>query len=369
MSTAACDPCLRRSWLLGRLAGRIAGLLSERTRRPRHEAGLLALGDRELVAAVDPARTEDHLTALASFDVSGLLAECARAGLRPVCRHSGDYPAELAAVPDAPAALFCAGNGDLGALTREPVVAVVGTRQASAYGLEVATALGRDLGVAGVTVASGLALGIDAAAHRGCVDGGGAPLAVLAGGADVPYPRTNLALYRRVRERGLVVSEMPPGQPPLPWAFPARNRIMAGLAQMTVVVEAADPSGSLITARFATHLGRTVGAVPGPVTARRSQGSNQLLFDGAVVVRGVQEVLDELYGVGVRPAARAAPARLDAVEARLLDAVEAGVGLAGLSETAGLPAREVRGAMARLEVAGLVRRSGLGGYMRTARPR
>jgi DNA processing protein len=145
---------------------------------------------------------------------------------------------------------------------------------------------------------------------------------------------------------------------------------MAGLAQMTVVVEAADPSGSLITARFAAHLGRTVGAVPGAVTARRAQGSNQLLFDGAVLVRDVQEILDELYGVGIRPAGRSgAEPRLDAVEARLLDAVEAGVDLSGLAEVAGLPAREVRGAMARLEVAGLVRRAGFGGYTRTARPR
>ena len=113
----------------------------------------------------------------------------------------GDYPAELAVLGDAPAALFCSGSGDLGVLTREPVVAVVGTRQPSAYGLEVATQLGRDLGVAGITVASGLALGIDAAAHRGCVDAGGRALAVLAGGADVPYPRTNLGLYRRIRAR------------------------------------------------------------------------------------------------------------------------------------------------------------------------
>jgi DNA processing protein len=368
--TAACDDCLRRSHLLGDLAVSIQGVLSERTRVPVGDSGLLGLSDERLVAAVAPGRADELLEALAGFDPDSLRRLAERRELRPVCRHSGEYPAELLTLADHPAVLFCGGEGSLAALTSEPVVAVVGTRRPSPYGLEVATRLGRDLAVAGITVASGLALGIDAAAHRGCVDAGGRPLAVLAGGADVPYPRRHTPLYRRVRERGLVVSELPPGQPPRRWGFPARNRIMAGLAQMTVVVEAAEPSGSLITARFALYLGRAVGAVPGSVTARRAEGSNHLLSDGATVVRGVQDVLDELYGVGVRAAPRERAAeRLAGVDHALLDAVEAGIDPPGLSAAAGLPAREVRAALSRLEVAGLVRRAGVGGYMRTARPR
>ncbi len=366
-----CDRCLRRAGLLGLLAGRVQGLLGERTRSPHAMRGaLLALPEEDLIAAVAPNGQVEVLEELDRLEPDALRRRCERLEITPICRHDGPYPADLVALADSPAVLFCRGAGDIGRLTVEPVVAIVGTRNASPYGLDVAARLGRDLAVAGVPVASGLALGIDAAAHRGCVDAGGAAIAVLAGGADVPYPRRHRRLYDRIRERGVIVSELPPGEEPRKWAFPARNRIMAGLAQMTVVVEAAEPSGSLITARFAMHLGRTVGAVPGSVTARRAEGSNGLLSDGAVVVRGVQDVLDELYGVGVRRAPHdCACEGLDRVDLALLDAVEAGVDLAGLSEAAGLPAREVRGALTRLELAGLVRRGGLGEYVRTARPR
>ena len=172
--------------------------------------------------------------------------------------------------------LFAAGRAEaFDVLREEPAVAVVGTRQASPYGTEVAYAIGRGLGASGVPVVSGLALGIDGTAHRGCLDGGGVPIAVVACGPDVVYPRRHRGLHQRVCEEGLVLSELPPGTEPFRWSFPARNRIMAGLARLTLVVEAADPSGSLITADFAKDLGRCVAAVPGRVTSRVAAGHEQ----------------------------------------------------------------------------------------------
>src|SRR3954471_2453195 len=159
--------------------------------------------------------------------------------------------------------------------------------------------MGRGLGVAGVTVISGLALGIDAASHRGALAGGGAALAVLACGPDLAYPRRHLRLYEEIVDRGVVVSELEPGTQPFQWSFPARNRIMAALAELVVVVEAREASGSLITSPFATQLGRDVAVLPGQVTARVAAGSNGLLREGATLVRNAEDVLDELFGVGV----------------------------------------------------------------------
>lgn len=371
--TAACEPCLRRSWLLGRLAGPIAARI-EGWRRTRagaqpagHETALLELADEELIQAVAPVRGAELAEELAAVDPAALGERARLAGLRAVCRHAEVYPAPLAATDDAPAVLFCAGKDDLGDLLAMPSVAIVGTRAPSPYGLEIATRLGRDLGAAGVTVVSGLALGIDAAAHRGCLDGGGRPLAVLACGADVPYPRRHARLYGEVTAAGLAVAELPPGEPPRRWTFPARNRIMAGIAAMTVVVEAADPSGSLITARVAARIGRSVGAVPGRVNSRVAAGSNGLLHDGARMVRGAQDVLDELFGVGTRELPRAGP-ELRGGDLSLLDGIEAGLDLSAACERAGVGAGAARAGLARLELGGWVRRTPLGGYVRTGRP-
>jgi DNA processing protein len=185
---------------------------------------------------------------------------------------------------------------------------------------------------------------------------------------DIAYPRQNLNLYRRLRAEGAVLSEMPPGQRPFRWSFPARNRIMAGLAQMTLLVEAADPSGSLITAEFARDLGRAVAAVPGRVTSRVSAGTNGLLRDGAILVTGPQDVLDELFGVGMRQAP-VAEARRPPLEPRLekvLAGVEEGRSVGEIATSAGLTAAEARSALARLEAQGLIVRSGLGSYERAA---
>ena len=365
--SSACDACLRRAHLVARLAPRIAGRLGDPNSRTR---SILALGDGDLAQALAAGSPAD---VLAGFELAHARRAMAAAGLAGVCRHDERFPPALSELDDAPAMVFCAGDpARLAPLAGGPSVAVVGSRRPSPYGLEVAFTLGRGLAAAGVTVVSGLALGIDAAAHRGCLEGAGFPVAVLAGGSDVPYPRSNRRVYEQVRSKGLILSEMPPGQRAFRWSFPARNRLMAGLAGMTVVVEAAASSGSIITADFAGDLGRLVGAVPGRVTARMAAGSNGLLRAGAAVIRGPEDVLDDLLGAGAGVAAREEAesrrrAELTPELRRVLDAVEAGEGIGAVAGSAGISAREARAALARLEAGGLVRRGPLGTYERAAR--
>ncbi len=369
-TATACDSCLRRGYLVGRLAGHIAGVLDSPHRRV---TGLLALPDEKLIEAVAGAHAGEAQGFLEQFDPGQARAAVERSGCVAVCRHDSSFPAQLEDLADAPKALFVKGEGQLAWLSGEdPSVALVGARRASPYGLEVTRELGRGLAAAGVTVVSGLALGIDAQAHRGCLEGNGTPVAVLACGPDIPYPRTNRRLYERICERGLVIAELPPGQRAFRWSFPARNRIMAGLARMTVLVEAAEPSGSLITSDFAIQLGRTVGAVPGQVTSSRAAGSNGLLKDGATFVTSAEDVLEELFGSD-RPEPRSGaihgPAELaaacDPVQRLVLEAVEAGLGVDGACAHAGLPVHEVRAELSRLEASGHVSRDALGIYRRT----
>jgi DNA processing protein len=357
----ACESCLRRSFLVAHLAPRIAGLLD----RPRRRAsGLLRLPEHELVLAAAGPHAADAWAFLDAFSGAAARDRVVSAEASALCLHADGYPSGLTALDDPPAVLYAVGSGRLASLEEEAGVAIVGSRRASPYGLELAYSLGRGLGAAGLPIVSGLALGIDAAAHRGCLDGRGAPLAVLASGPDLTYPRRHRRLHERVAEAGLVLSEMPPGTRPFRWAFPARNRLMAGLTRMTVVVEAAERSGSLITADFAQDLGRAVGAVPGRVTSRTAAGSNGLLRDGARVVVGAQDVLDELFGVGARRASEPEPAPLEPGLRRVLDAVEGGGGAQSIASVCGLSAREVRVALARLEADGHVRPDALGGYER-----
>ena len=242
-------------------------------------------------------------------------------------------------------------------------MAVVGARRASAYGLRIARDLGRGLSAAGVTVVSGLALGVDSAAHSGALEAGGRTIAVLGGGADVPYPRTKRALHARLLREGLVVSELPPGASVRRWSFPARNRIIAALACVTVVVEAAERSGALITARVARELGRDVAAVPGEATARLAAGTNALIRDGAHLVTSAQDVLDLACGVGVRsPPALPDP---ESLEPRLRDvyaAVQAGRDSPGALAATREEARAVLVALTELELRGFLRRGRGGRY-------
>jgi DNA processing protein len=362
-----CDACLQRAFLIAHLAPRIAGLLGSGDRRAR---GLLALAEDDLISAAAGRQAERALSFLERLDVQLERERLAEGGFLVTCVHSPRYPPLLHDLADPPAVLFGLGRPDgLALIAEEPVVALVGTRRASPYGTEVAYALGRGLGASGVPVVSGLALGIDGTAHRGCLDGGGVPIAVVASGPDVVYPRRHRSLHERVQEAGLVLSELPPGSEPYRWSFPARNRIMAGLARMTLVVEAADPSGSLITAEFAKDLGRCVAAVPGRITSTVARGTNNLLKDGATPISGTEDVLDELFGVGMRsePAAREEhPARVAPELQAVLDAAEGHDSIQAIALATRLPVAEVRAALGRLEVEGHLVRRDLGGWERSA---
>jgi DNA processing protein len=337
--------------------------------------------------------------------------------LTAVCRCAPAYPARLRELADPPAVLHVA--GDPRALEPDESVAIVGARRGTDYGLEVARSLGRGLSAAGVPVVSGMAMGVDSAAHVGALErvpavaapsatlgarlehapdvgtssatlgarpehapdvgtssatGGvppqraghtAPPIAVLAGGADVPYPPSRRRLYERIVAHGCVVSELPPGFNAYRWSFVARNRIIAGLATLTVVVEAAERSGSLTTADFAAQLGRPVGAVPGPVTSRFSAGTNGLLAAGAGMVRDTRDVLDQLLGPSEEHRRSIPPAvPIEPRLRRLLDAIERGHG--SLAELAVDPAEthQILQDLTDLELRGLVRREFGGRYVR-----
>ena len=237
-----------------------------------------------------------------SFDVAGYLAGLAAAGVRWLARSDSAFPPLLRAVHDPPAGLFVRGAAEVDLLGRA-AVAIVGARSCSPYGAQVARMLGRELAAAGLVVVSGLARGIDGEAHRGALDAGGVTVAVLGCGIDRDYPASHAELAARIRATGLAVSEYAPGVEPAPWRFPARNRIIAGLCAATVVVEARERSGALITADLALEEGREVFAVPGEITSALSRGTNDLLRLGATPLTGSGDVL-ELFGLS--PAAATA---------------------------------------------------------------
>jgi DNA processing protein len=274
-----------------------------------------------------------------------------------VCRCAEAYPSRLLDLPNPPAALYVLGGLErLKGLLADDAVAIVGARAASPYGTAVARSLASALGRAGVTVVSGMAHGVDSAAHAGALDAQAPTVAVLPGSAHRAYPQSRQALHRRIVATGAAVSELPPGTAVRRWMFPARNRIIAALAAMTIVVEAGERSGSLVTAGFARSLGRPLGAVPGQVTNPRSAGPNTLLAEGATVVRDAQDVLDELFGAGARRALADARPQL-AEELSLLRAeLAAGHDTATALLRAGLEPERGLAALASLELAGYVRR-------------
>lgn len=364
MST--CDLCLRRSALLGLLAPFIENELKGSRRLP----ALLSLDDDALIAGVCGKKRVAVDAALSSFDAAVARRKAERSGLDSVCRHEGDFPPGLLEADDAPAMLYFRGDrGHLKRLRSDPMVAIVGSRRASGYGREVAGALAGELSACGLIVVSGMAFGVDSAAHEGALDGGGLTVAVLGSGADNPYPRSKTSLHSRIASDGLVLSEMPPGSSPFRWCFPARNRIMAALATMTVVAEGTDRSGSLITARFAADLGREVGAVPGQVTSPLASGPNALLADGACVVRSAVDVLDAIYGPGSAEAhsrLEMAEPELTESQRELLAAVEQGKGSADTIVSHPAEVQQVLAGLTELELMGLIRRTGDGSYIRCA---
>ncbi|MBS1842937.1 MAG: DNA-protecting protein DprA [Actinobacteria bacterium] len=360
----ACVECLRRSWLLALL-----GSFLERTatgKVGRRSPELLRLSDEDLVEAVAPEPGKKMLEDLAALEEGWFAERLEEAGCWSICRHDDRFPPGLRDAADGPRVLL--GLGDFGlleAIEPQAAVTIVGSRRATSYGREVARDLARELSDAGLVVVSGLAFGIDACAHRGALDAKGRTIAVLGCGPDTPYPAAHRGLWRAIVETGAVISELPPGSTPWRWSFPARNRVMAALAGMTVVVEAAARSGSLITADLATELGRDLGAVPGPVTSRPSVGPNELLAGGACVVRGAQDVLDAMLGAGACSVERTGPP-LEQDLAEVLSAVEAGATNAdAVAIAVGLSAAAASVTLARLELLGYLTTTPTGTFART----
>ena len=357
VTITACEECLRRTALIAALAP----WLDVEWRRRSAPSRVLSLPDDSLVALDGSGRVA---RAYAAFAPDRARERVAAAGLQAVCRCEERYPERLRDLADPPAVLHVA--GDPGALDRHECVAIVGARRGTSYGLEVARSLGRGLAAAGVPVVSGMAMGVDSAAHVGALEHStAAPVAVLAGSADVPYPSSRRRLHAQLVARGCVVSELPPGFTAYRWCFVARNRLIAGLAALTVVVEATERSGSLTTADFAEQLGRPVGAVPGPVTSRFSAGTNTLLAAGAGLVRGTRDVLDQLLGPSAPLPENVPPAvPIEPRLRRLLDAIERGHG--SLAELTSDPeaTRQVLQDLTDLELRGLVRREFGGRYVR-----
>lgn len=349
--SGACDQCLERSALISSLAGRIEIARREK----RYVRDVLALPDAELRRALGVASGADG----GPGPSDAVLARVERAGLSAICRHQPAYPQQLLADASAPPVLYVAGRAGrfvelAGGGRPVPVVAIVGARRASADGLEFARRLGRELSVAGVTVVSGMALGIDGAAHDGALGGGGRTIAVLAGSPEVAYPRRRRVTHAEICDRAAVVSETPPGGPVFAWSFLARNRIIAGLAEMTIVVEAADRSGSLVTAEMALELGREVGAVPGSPLNWRTSGTHELLREGAALVARAEDVLERLAFVPAGPPpAEELPAPLSALVADVRSGRDTVSDLASAHGGAGA----VQAGLTELEMRGIVTRT------------
>lgn len=264
----------------------------------RQLIGRFGTAEAALAALPDLARRGNrHISIPAEAQAAAELAAAAAIGARPLFIGTPEYPALLAGTETAPPVLYA--RGDVGLLDRQ-AVAIVGARNASAAGTRFARQLAVDLAEADLVVVSGLARGIDAAAHAGSLDRG--TIAVVAGGADVAYPPDHADLMARIAGQGLVLAEQPPGVEPQARHFPRRNRIIAALAAGTVVVEGAPKSGSLITARIAADLGREVMAVPGSPLDPRAQGCNLLIREGATLIQSAADVLEALSTLSGQPA-------------------------------------------------------------------
>lgn len=312
-----------------------------------------------LPAWADPARA----VALAH----AALARAANSGLLGIGWDEPGYPPRLLEIVDPPPVLWVAGRPEVLAT---PSVAIVGSRAGSAYSLSVAERLAADLADRGVTVVSGLARGVDAAAHRGAVSACGVTVGVLGCGADVIYPPEHAVLAANMRERGAVVSEMVPGTVPKAMFFPQRNRVISGLVSAVVVVEAGEKSGSLITARLALEQGRDVLAVPGNVLSGRNRGGHALLRDGARLVETAADVMDELGWADRRAASRPYTAGGGASADPVVDALLPGepADLGQISTKTGLPAARLLPRLLDLELQGVVRRAPGGRFVRFDSP-
>jgi DNA processing protein len=312
---------------------------------------------------------EERLGRLASLQrrSAAAVARSTVASIEGIAWTDERYPLQLAAIYDPPPVVWMRGNS---AVLAMPAVAIVGSRAGSPYALAVAERLAADLAARGVLVVSGLARGVDSAAHRGAL-ATGRTVAVLGSGVDVIYPREHVALANQIAERGGLVSELVPGTPPHPRFFPWRNRIISGLSRAVVVVEAGEKSGSLITARCALEQGRDVLAVPGGILSGRNRGGHALLKDGARIVESADDILDEL-GVGVNPdrgvATSEAGRKGDPNRAvdPVLACLEPGesTDLETISGRCGLSVPRLLPRLFELEMSGAVRRAGGGRFIR-----
>ena len=309
-----------------------------------------------LIAAQPPDRDVDRPTLTARAKAA--LARAKSTGMALVTWGDSAYPAALSVIVDPPPALWV--RGDIATLSG-PAVAIVGSRAGSPYGLTVAERLAADLAARGIVIVSGLARGVDSAAHRGALAVPGATIGVLGSGADVVYPAEHRSLAGDIEANGgAIVSELVPGTPPQPQFFPLRNRIISGLSRAVLIVEAGEKSGSLITARCALDQGREVLAVPGNVLSGRNRGGHALLRDGAKIVESADDILEELgMPAPVRPGA---PAPDDPV-LRGLPAGES-CDLEAISERTGLTPTRLLPKLFDLEMRGLVRRVGGGRFAR-----
>jgi DNA processing protein len=273
-----------------------------------------SVADLQTVPHIGAKLAEEFYRALRQVDVDAEVAEMARHEVELLPRADVAYPAALTEIPNPPPLLYVRGR-----LVSQDAraVAVVGSRQCTAYGRRVASDLARDLVRAGYTVVSGLARGIDGAAHRGALAAGGRTVAVLAGGLSKIYPPEHVELAREVQAAGALLTEATMTQQPLPDMFPARNRIISGLSRGVIVVEAAEKSGALITARHALEQGREVFAVPGPIDSPASAGCLGLLRAGAKLVRGIDDVLEELGGTAAAPLPGVEPPGMDETQRRI----------------------------------------------------
>lgn len=318
------------------------------------------------VEGVTPETAARITTAGNRPELSRWLSYAERAGLQVAPFYSAQFPALLNEIPDPPAALFIRGKP---ACLIKDAVAMVGTRAPSDYGKMTAGAIAKGLASSGVAVVSGGALGIDTVVHQAAV-GAGVTVAVLGCGLDIAYPVSNQNLFNRITEQGAVVSEFPLGARPDSWRFPARNRIISGLSRGTVVVEAAQKSGALITAGFAGEQGREVMAVPGPVSSVRSRGCHALIRDGAALVENAAQVMEVLGWASPGEAANRAPAALPLdlplEQGALLMALGPGQRhLDELTTECGLSPAQAGAAMTMLEMRGLVRRIPGSHFVRT----
>ena len=273
--------------------------------------------------------------------------------MREIGRTDADYPQALTELQRPPESIFTIGDESILRMAPNRLVAIVGTRDASPYGVRVAAALAEAFTAAGIGVVSGLARGIDSTAHRAALEAGGKTIAVMGTGVDVPYPAAHRGLHAEIAAKGLVVSENEPGTPAVQGCFPRRNRIIAGLARVTIVVEAPYKSGAINTATQALEAGRVVAAVPGPIDSPRSAGANLLLRDGAQVIHSIDDAL-MLYGLS--RGRRDEGPTLGALETAVWDALAAGPApMELLTDRAGLTVRQVLEGVARLELTGMVR--------------